>query len=782
MQPMVPPRNRFLLTAGAAFLLGCLLGGIVKAGLWPLWLLGIGIAVCALLAAKRRRLTLGIAICFCALGLLRMLPALYPAAPPSGRYEQITATVAGEAAQPAWNRITFTLCDVQLNGSAVPGKAYCSVYDYTGEFPQVFDGAKLSMQGKVYLPEGKSGRPHFDFRSWMLQKGLHFGITASGPVTVLNCPEDAPITDWVARLRKIMNAALSRTMGDGAQLAMALLFSDREGMAEQDIEAFQRLGIAHIMSVSGLHVGLLGTMLFQVLNWLRMGRSRWIILSVFLAVYCALTGFSAAATRAAVMLMLSCGAVAFKRPRDMLNNLGAAILVVLTIRPLQAFSAGFVLSVSAVLGICLIQPVLKDKCLRWLPKPERRLVTGKPFSRRNIRRVLMHLCNQAAEAFCFCLSAQLGVLLPSAYYFHQLPVYGILINVLLVPVVGVLVPLCLLALLLSPVPLLGTVSGWAAAQLGNVLLWAVRLLGRLPMATVQLSGVDSLWLAPALLTIFAVSYAVRVGVWKRLLAIAAAVAVTLAGLSLSAPPPVRYLQLSVGQADAALLYDGERTIVIDTGRDGEQVLDYLADTGKTIDVLYLTQLRADHTGGVPYLLKNGVRISRVYLPKGGASQMADEESLAVLSLLAQHGIPVSEAAAGEVHTYPSVTIRTLWPEAETLRTGQMTEERPLVLAVEMGGYIILNPSDLSGAYESIAAVPCDVLRVAQHGREDRTQTDFLARTQPALALLSCSGGDGAAVGERLQQQRIPYLRTDEAGDIMLYVQNGQLMAAPYRRR
>lgn len=784
MQKTIPARNRLLLVAGFAFFGGCLLGQRVYSGLWMVWLLGIGIAVCAVLLAGKRDLSLGIAICFCALGLMRVMPALYPETPPPGRYEQITGRVAGEGRLRTDNRITFTLTDIALDGKPVSGRAYCSVYYHDEEPPAVFDGAQVSMPGRIYRPDGQSGEARFDFRSWMLQNRMQFGISVSQEITIHNTPDTAPVTDWAYRLKNSFRAALTRTMGEGADLAMALLFSDREGVEEQEYQAFSRLGIAHVMSVSGMHVGIIGTAVYWVLEKLRLGRSKWFLLAVFLVVYCALTGFSAASTRAAVMLLLSYAATMFLRPRDPLNHLGAAMLVVLMIQPIQAFSAGLMLSVSAVLGIYLIKPALMGWVERILPKLERNPALHWRISWKSIRYFLHRGAYQLTDALVFSLSAQLGVLLPTAMYFHQVPVYGVLINALVVPVIGLLVPLDLLALVLSPVLWLGEGIGWLAAQLGNGVLWAVQLLNTLPMASVRVGRVASIWLLVALVAAVAISRAIRGKAWRRLVAVVLAAAVAFAGLWLSAPPPTRYLQLAVGQADAALLIDRDKTIAIDVGVDGSATLDYLMDTGRDIDALYLTHLHIDHAGGVPYLLENGISIGQVYLPVNAALQRLDEDALSVLDVIQQAGIPIQEIAAGDVHTYPTVTIRSLWPDAGTLRTGQDANDLPMVLAIEMGGYTILNTSDLTGHYENYATVPCDVLKAAHHGSSDSTGDAFLEVTHPQLTLISCSSGSQSLPGwemlQRLQQRNIPYLRTDESGDITIYVRNGQLMAAPYK--
>lgn len=778
MRRSIPRRDYVLLAAGVAFFAGCRLGGAVTGGAWLLWLLGIGIMLGALALWRRRSLLLAAAVCFCALGILRVQPALYPSTPKPGSYGQIVGYVYGAATLRPDERITFTLGDISLDGRAVPGRAYCSV-SYEDEPPVLFDGARVSMPGSLYRPGGKEGAARFDFREWMLQNGMAFGISAYDGITVENTQETAPVKDWAYRLKERFRSSLEKTMGDGADLAMALLFSDKSGIRAEEKQLFNRLGIAHIMSVSGLHVGIVAGLLFRLLGFFRLGKSRWFLLAGALAFYCMLTGFSAASMRAAVMLLLGYAAIMGRRPRAPLNHLGIALIVLLLVKPMHAFSAGLILSVSAVLGIYLIKPALSRLIFSRWDEPEPAHAQETVW-----RKWLRRFGRKAKDGFLFSLSAQVGVLLPTAYFFQQLPVYGVLINMAIVPYVGLLVPVQLAALVLSPLPGLGQAAGWLAAAMGDVLLWAAQLVNRLPMAAVQVGKTDVLWLFVALMSVIAVSGMFRLRAWRRMTAVLAAAAVAAAGIAVSMPPATRYIQLSVGQADAALLFDEDCTIAIDVGVDGEATLDYLEDAGRQLDVLYLTHLHIDHAGGVPYLLDSGIRIGQVYLPVEAENQRLDEDSLAVLERIRQEGIPVREIAAGEVHTYPTVTITALWPKAETIRTGQDANDLPLVLQIGMGGYTILSAADLTGRYENYAAVPANVLKAAHHGSSESTGTAFLEATVPGLVLISCGRGSSYLPGEemleRLKEKGIPYYRTDETGDITLCVQNGQLTVAPYK--
>lgn len=785
--PWPSERNHILLTAGLSFWIGCVLAAYFDAALWAWLLLGLALILGWSLYGLGKPAGVALALAVIALGVLRTMPGLHPAAPEAGIYETITGNVYGEARLRADSRVAFTLCNVTLDGAAQPGRAYCTMYYGDAGLPRLFDGAALSFTGRVYLPEGKSGPPRFDFRQWMLQNRMSYGVAISQAVTVNNSPHTAPIMDWAYRVRERFKAALESVMGDNARLAAAMLLGEREGVAEQEYAAFRELGIAHVLAISGLHVGLMGTILMLMMNKIRLRkRPRYMLLGAFLLAYCSLTGMAASALRAATMLMVVELARAWDRKPDPLTSLGTAILVVLLIDPLQATSAGFILSFSAVGGILLLTPTLRRGVKRlwsdgmWRKAWKWEARRGAAYPSISIYR----LCRWVERSLCLSLGAQLGVLLPTAMFFHAVPLYGVVINLFIIPYVGLLVPVYALALLLSPIPLIGIWVGGVASWLSDILLRLVLLLGNLPYASVRVASPDVRWLAAGLGVMVALSLAVRAAWWRRALAVGLICAVTGLGTWLMRPPDIRYVQLAVGQADAALLYAGSETVAIDVGADGAAVVDYLMDTGRDLDALFLTHLHLDHAGGVAALLEAGIDIERIYLPVNGDRQRLDPDCLAVLSLLAEYEIPVHWLARGDELRYNGVVVTVLWPDGDKARVMQDANSLPMVLSVTMDGYTVLCTSDLTGDYERYAAVPCDVLKVAHHGSRDSTRDDFLNFLRPGMAIISCSSGSRSLPSpetlERLSRQGIPVLRTDEAGDITLWVEDGTLHIAPYR--
>jgi competence protein ComEC len=566
-------------------------------------------------------------------------------------------------------------------------------------------------------------------------------------------------------------------MGDEGALAMAMLLGDRDSLAQEEQLAFQRAGVAHLMAVSGLHVGFLCAGLIWLLNLLPLRKKTHLpVIAAFLLLYCAITGFSPAAVRAAIMMLLLTLGQALGRKQDSLATLSAAALLVLATNPLQLYAAGFILSFTAVGGILLLySPILSVFTRLFFGK---RLKPAQGF--------LGSLGNRITQLLSVSLSAQIGVLLPTAAFFHKLPLYGIVFNLLAVPLASVLVPLYAVTLLLSFVPCVG----WPlAACLGLIAKWGswlmlrlVELSASLPYAQISISSPNVWAWAAMLLCAVAMSRYVRAPWGIRVLAASLVITLACTGAYLTKPAQLRYHQLAVGQGDAALLFDGDQTVGIDVGTYGTEVAGRLLAEGRSLNALILTHLHSDHAKGVEELLAQGISIGRIYLPDSALNVDLDEESLTVWAAIEQSGVPISYLVAGDTLTFHEMSIRVLWPQAGRTRAGLGANERSIATLITLGTLRILSMGDNSSLYENYIATPCDVLKVGHHGSAASTSDAFLSAVNPGLAIVTCRA-DAALPSqktlERLSDHGARVLRTDETGEIILSAVNGGYRLTTY---
>ena len=770
--------NLFLPALAGFFVTGVWLATKVSTGLWPLWFLLIAALLVIPLRALRLPLRLVCLPIALMLALLWTQVWLHPTMPEEGKYDAITATVYGDSKINSSGNVTFRITDVTLDGETQNGKAYAYIYTADEDDPiQLLDGQQIRFSGKVYHPYPQDNEYDFDFKMWMLQNGLHFGITSIQDVEVLS--SQTKWTDYAQRIASACYVKLQAVMGEQADLAVAMLLGYSDTLAEDDYTAFQRAGVAHIMAVSGLHVGILSMAVIWLLNRLRM-RKKWQVpvIAVFLLLYCGITGFAVSSLRAAVMVLLWAIAGAFGRKANPITVVSTAVLIVLVINPLQLFSAGFVLSFSAIAGIVLLYPRLMQGLDRiWKPVK----VNRKRWLWYRFQYFLARLKQAAAVA----IAAQIGVLLPIAAYFHAFYPYGVVFNLLIVPIVGILVPLFALISLLLWMPWVGV---WIGAVLGPVaafgvklLLGLVRLSASLPLAEVRMAQPD-IWICVGLLSIvLIISHFVRASLRRRIIAIAAIVVVAVTGSILSSPPSLRYHQLSVGWSDAALIVDGDTTIGIDTGDTGSEMRSRLLAENRDLDVLILTHLHTDHAGGLEALLDEGIAIGHVYLPVDYQLHGYGEAILAVVQRLTDEDIPVTTLKAGDTLRFHETTIDVLWPEEGYTREGLDPNDRSLAMLITMGDVRILSMADNGILYENYMAVSADILKVGHHGSKDSTGETFLQTVQPSLAVISVRSEylPASSLLERLDVYDIQAMSTDQTGEITMIPVDGGYRAYRY---
>lgn len=258
---------------------------------------------------------------------------------------------------------------------------------------------------------------------------------------------------------------------DAYAFISALTLGYKAYLTEDIEEAFRASGTAHVLAVSGLHVGIIYILINLLFSFLGKSGKRFIIrqllvISVLWA-YVFVTGMSISVIRAAIMLTLFCVGTIFKRSGFTYNTLSAAAFLILIFRPFSMFEVGFQMSFGSVLAILFFQPKLKSL-----------------FSFKT------KIGNYVYDLFTVSVAAQIGIFPLVLYYFGTFPTYFFITNLLIVPMVGLiiysLIPVALITALLGTnigfIDLLHTVFHWILTTLIEILLRIVYIFETLPLA------------------------------------------------------------------------------------------------------------------------------------------------------------------------------------------------------------------------------------------------------------------------------------------------------------
>jgi competence protein ComEC len=306
---------------------------------------------------------------------------------------------------------------------------------------------------------------------------------------------------WVATLRTDLSRRLAEQLGpERGAFAAAITTGDRAGVREETMQALRDSNLAHLLAISGLHMGLLTGLVFVIvrLGLALAGRASlvWNAKKIAAAAaigaglcYLAVSGASIATQRAFIMVTVMFGAVLLDRPALTLRALAAAALIILVLRPESLLDAGFQLSFAATTALIAVYEALRD---RFRHSASRRKGVG------------MTILRYVGGLLLTSFIAGMATAPYGAFHFNRMSTVGLLANLGAVPVMGLwIMPSVIAAAVLAPFGLEGLAFTVMAAGIDQV-LWvahatasiegAARLVPAGPTVALALISFGGLWL------------------------------------------------------------------------------------------------------------------------------------------------------------------------------------------------------------------------------------------------------------------------------------------------
>lgn len=751
---MTPRQRGWLLPpAAAALVAGVLIGRSSPSRIW--FLVACLPALAAVILLKNRLRFLSCLVFSLVLGAFCGSVAFHPSLPAEGSYS-VRGIVSGEISSGRFGQLRIPLSSITLDGRPLSGGAYWTFY--TDQPPaELLPGAEVSFRADLYHPGGAQNPGGYDFREALLQRGMQVGLYGNENLAI-RTPEHFSVIGSIAALRHRLSSSLVRVMGEeSGAYASALLLGLQSLVPSEDRQAFSRLGIAHILSVSGFHVGILISFLTLLFRLLRMRQSvRLMLYTLILGFYACLCGMAQPVIRASVFLLLMIEGRILNRPRSGLHILSATLWGMVILSPVQVTSASFLLSFSAMFGLLWFSPVA---------------VRLNPFRNRILKTVF--------HSFFLTFGIQLALLFPELLFFQRFPLLCFLINLPATLIASVLIVLDWLVLLLLPVPGLSALLAAPVSGLTGLLLKGIRFLGTVPGLSLWFPA-PTIWTAAGVILLFAGAGAFyRLSAKFRAGLLAAGAAVVCVSLLPLPHAQTEYIQFSAGNADTAVLWDQDQVYAIDTGEADGTLSGYFRRHRLIPEAVILTHLHTDHAGGLQSLIDDEIPIRRLILPFGAEEQSIHPDILEILRELTSAGTEIVHVSRGDVLSLPSGDLSVLWPEARKTRPGQDANAYSLVCRITLNGISLLQAGDLTGAYEDYAAAPADILKAAHHGSPSSTAPSFLDQVSPSVILLSCRTRTRPQ-DFRLRCGGIPVYATSESGALTVRFEEDSFTIIPFR--
>lgn len=606
----------------------------------------------------------------------------------------------------------------------------------------------------------------------------------------------------LARLRSRLSAAQKRTLHPSVcGIASAVTTGRQSSVPHRIREAFRDSGTAHLMAVSGLHLGLVFLVVFAAVRflWSRAGPlvrrlpAQQVAAAAAMACawsYAAFASGRPPVLRAAVMVTAGVLARHAGRSSSVASALAMAAAVILMGQPSLVSSPSFVLSFSAVAAIFLLSPRIVDGLSKICP--DRATATERPG---RVRRALGVIGQWLVRAGSVSLAAGLGTAPASVWYFGTLPVTGPVANLVAVPLFGAAV---------LPVTAVHAVASLAVPTLGERLAPCVDLVFWPLLVLIETaSRIQPVKVPPAMtllvssgIAVFAVLLLFRRP--RMALAVSALVA-----LIMWVPPVVTRMVrnarldghlsvvfLDAGQGDAAYIRtpDG-RHLMVDVGpahpglKENGPVPRFLDAWGvDELDAVVVSHPHADHFGGLADLKDAGVPVRRLILGVAPGDPDADDGYDRLVAQHVAHGTILEPVSGCGHRPLLGLDVHVLHPCAT--RQGLDANDRSLVMSLCHQGVCFLFTGDVGMAVESHLVRHdrtrrTDVLKVAHHGSRNSTGRSMVSLPALRYGVISCRAGNTHGFPHtrtlrRLRDAGVNTLRLDGGGGVLMVVRNGEL--------
>ncbi|MCC6125163.1 MAG: ComEC/Rec2 family competence protein [Pirellulales bacterium] len=629
----------------------------------------------------------------------------------------------------------------------VSGRAMLLV---NGAAPNVQAGDRLKVFGKLSTPDPARNPGQFDYAAYLRAHRIRAEIQAKNAacVTLL-----APGNSWspnrlLDRLRIESGEIFRRYLDpEQADLAAAVLLGERERIDAEQTQAYMASGTIHVLSISGLHVGILAGALIGLMRFVPLPRfAGAAAVAAVTGLYAAMVDANPPVIRATILVLIACGALWFHRRKLGFNSLAAAGLAVLAINPCDLFNVGAQLSFLSV-------AVLIWFGARWIEREE-----GDPLEELAVKNLSFFSASFArvkrgiVELLLFGFAIWLVTTPLVMARFHLFSPAALMMNAILwIPMtLGLLAGFALLFFGYFCPPL-----AYVCGGVCNLNLWildrSVRLAEATPGSHFWVSGPDDWWLAVLYGGLAIAVCFPKIRPRRRRIAallagwIAVGLIVSLAGRRAG---ELRCTFVSVGHGAATIVeLPSGQTLLYDAGqmsapkRAARNIAGCLWSRGIThLDAVVLSHADSDHFNALPDLLEK-FAVGAVYVPPG----MFDEPPPSVRELRAaidRHQIPcMALCAGGRLPGGENCRIEALHPPQRGGPGGDNANS--LVLSIDYRGRRILLPGDLEGqGLEELLAeepLPSDVLLAPHHGSRQSNSPALAAWCRPKWIVLS---GDG----------------------------------------
>ena len=690
--------------------------------------------------------------------------------------------------------------NVYLKNALINNRECGNIIAYFQSEPDLKIGNKIYLKGKIQQFEVARNKGNFDSKKYYLS----IGITTKIAVKEYYVSDDNYdfLRDKLCTLREYVVGMFSKLCdtngkdkwlyGNKAGIFSAILMGDKTELDQEIKDLYSLSGIAHILAISGLHISLIGMFLYSLLRK-RFSFATSSALTIAVVTLFAITsGMGIATIRAFVMFILKLIGEILGRKYDYITAISLSALILLADNPFIIINSGFQMSFCAMITITIIWPKVV---------------------------YLINIKSKIANSIVFSLCIGIFMNPVIAYNYFQLPTYSFMLNIIVVPLFGIVV---ISAIAGSGMGFLSILMGKTALTPGCLILEVYTFLCenvlKIPGAVIVVGKptIKIIVLYYMVIVFFLFCFTlVRKNyekdcnikemidengkkvissqiILKKQRKFDFKIRLAVIGISILSGFFIYYTPskgldiqfMDVGQGDGIFIKaDDGTTITIDGGSsDVKNVAKYrmipcikASGTG-VIDYAVITHADKDHISGIEEILnmntENGLTIRNLVMPHVSYEDEAYDE---LLTAAKTKGIQVLYIKEGDTMKLGKVEIKCIHPDGKYISDNR--NDYSTVLSLKYENFSALFTGDIPAEIEKSIINKIDnnytILKVAHHGSKYSSDMEFLKKVMPAYSVISVGGDNsyghpGTETINKLKSLNSKILRTDLSGEIEIF--------------
>jgi len=673
------------------------------------------------------------------------------------------------------NKGSYTVYNAQMRGLLYENKLFnykekILFKNYSNTIYKAGDVVKARGQAQGFISKRNFG--DLDYKLYNRSLGIYNQFVSRNNELVKETKNNLKIM-LLHGTRKRLEAVIDNALpADEAAFLKAVILGDKQWIDEKDLANFQKTGLSHLLSVSGLHVAFIAYMINKIMSLIKVNKKiGGLICGLILIYYVLMIGSPPPAVRALIMMLILIIGKNLKKEYDLIASVSAAGILMLLYNPMLIHHLGFIISYSCIYSIAFIYNPIYQK-LKLIKTPK--FIT---------------------KSIALSIAIQMGIAPILIFYFQFLSITNIFLNIIAVPLTFAITAIAFPGIILGV--FLPVVSIYVLASdyyLISLLLKLTKLFANIPLTSINVSSLPVyIYVIYYLLLFVFINYKGNIGyyIWKLRFHIymVAAAFVMLIGIRHIINDDLRVVVLDVGQGDSILITTPKgKNVLIDGGGSASED-EYYYDVGTKItvpalrklgvwdiDTIMLSHIHEDHLEGLIRVAEE-FNFRNVILPE---VPYTNEMLESLINIARSKGSKIFYVGENDRLMLEKDVYMEILSPIDGLIMGTQSNENnnSIVVRLRYKKFSMIFTGDIEKEAEYILKdrnIKSAVLKVPHHGSSTSSSREFIDKVSPKVSIITVGknfyGHPSQQTLENIREAGSVIYRTDMNGAIKI-ITNG----------